>query len=114
MVLGALAAISQTNIKRLMAYSSIGHIGFALVGLAAGTQEGVKGVLLDGARAGTPAEAAGIEKGDVVVEFAGKRVENIYDYVNVLNGLKVGKPVDMVVVRDGRRLTLTVVPAARE
>ena len=44
MVLGALAAINQTNIKRLMAYSSIGHIGYALVGLAAGTQEGVRGV----------------------------------------------------------------------
>ncbi len=36
MVLGAFAAIGQTNIKRLMAYSSIGHVGFALVGLAAG------------------------------------------------------------------------------
>jgi NADH-quinone oxidoreductase subunit N len=46
MILGALAAISQTNIKRLMAYSSIGHIGYALIGLAAGTQEGVNGVLL--------------------------------------------------------------------
>ncbi|MDJ0969464.1 MAG: NADH-quinone oxidoreductase subunit NuoN [Kiloniellales bacterium] len=44
MVLGALAAIAQTNIKRLMAYSSIGHVGYALVGLAAGTQEGVRGV----------------------------------------------------------------------
>jgi NADH-quinone oxidoreductase subunit N len=42
MVLGALAAIAQTNIKRLMAYSSIGHVGFALVGLAAGTEEGVR------------------------------------------------------------------------
>lgn len=46
MVLGAFAAIGQTNIKRLMAYSSIGHMGFALVGLAAGTQEGVQGVLI--------------------------------------------------------------------
>ena len=46
MVLGALAAISQTNIKRLMAYSSIGHIGYALIGLAAGTLEGVNGILL--------------------------------------------------------------------
>ena len=44
MVLGAFAAIYQTNIKRLMAYSSIGHIGYALVGLAAGTEEGVRGV----------------------------------------------------------------------
>src|SRR5882672_6055966 len=46
MALGAFAAIGQRNIKRLMAYSSIGHMGFALVGLAAGTQEGVQGVLL--------------------------------------------------------------------
>jgi len=46
MALGAFAAIGQTNIKRLMAYSSIGHMGFALVGLAAGTPEGVQGVLV--------------------------------------------------------------------
>ena len=46
MVLGAFAAIGQRNIKRLMAYSSIGHMGFALVGLAAGTQEGIQGVLI--------------------------------------------------------------------
>ncbi len=44
MVLGALAAIAQTNIKRLMAYSSIGHVGYALVGLAAGTEDGIRGV----------------------------------------------------------------------
>jgi len=46
MVLGAFAAIGQTNIKRLMAYSSIGHMGFALVGLAAGTQIGVQSVII--------------------------------------------------------------------
>ena len=46
MVLGAFAAIGQSNIKRLMAYSSIGHMGYALVGLAAGTPEGLRGVLI--------------------------------------------------------------------
>ena len=46
MALGAFAAIGQRNIKRLMAYSSIGHVGFALVGLAAGTEDGVRGVAL--------------------------------------------------------------------
>src|SRR5271167_893134 len=46
MLLGSFAAIGQRNIKRLMAYSSIGHMGFALVGLAAGTAEGVQGVLV--------------------------------------------------------------------
>ena len=46
MVLGALAAIGQTNIKRLMAYSSIGHMGYALIGLATGTELGLRGVLV--------------------------------------------------------------------
>ncbi len=46
MVLGAFAAIGQKNIKRLMAYSSIAHMGFALVGLAANTQTGVRGVAI--------------------------------------------------------------------
>jgi NADH-quinone oxidoreductase subunit N len=46
MALGAFAAINQRNIKRLMAYSSIGHVGYALVGLAAGTEQGVLGVLV--------------------------------------------------------------------
>jgi NADH-quinone oxidoreductase subunit N len=46
MVLGALAAIGQHNIKRLMAYSSIGHMGYALIGLAVGSSDGVRGVLV--------------------------------------------------------------------
>ena len=46
MILGAFAAIGQRNIKRLMAYSSIGHMGFALVGLAAGSEAGIYGVLI--------------------------------------------------------------------
>ena len=46
MVLGAVAAIAQQNIKRLMAYSSIGHVGYALIGLAAGTESGIRGVLV--------------------------------------------------------------------
>ncbi|MER9494972.1 NADH-quinone oxidoreductase subunit NuoN [Mesorhizobium sp. M0006] len=46
MALGSFAAIGQTNIKRLMAYSSIGHMGYALVGLAANSQAGVRGVAI--------------------------------------------------------------------
>jgi NADH-quinone oxidoreductase subunit N len=46
MVIGAFAAIGQSNIKRLLAYSSIGHVGYALIGLAAGTVDGVRGVLV--------------------------------------------------------------------
>ena len=46
MIIGSLAAIRQTNIKRLMAYSSIGHMGFALLGLSAGTLQGIESVLI--------------------------------------------------------------------
>jgi len=46
MILGAFAAIAQTNIKRLMAYSSIGHVGYALIGLAVGDRDGVRGVIV--------------------------------------------------------------------
>jgi len=46
MMVGAFSAIAQTNIKRLMAYSSIGHMGFALIGLASGTSQGVSSVLI--------------------------------------------------------------------
>ena len=46
MLVGSIAAIGQNNIKRLMAYSSISHIGFALIGLAAGTSEGLSAVII--------------------------------------------------------------------
>ena len=46
MILGAVAAMAQTNIKRLMAYSSIGHIGYAIAGIAAGTENGFKSTLV--------------------------------------------------------------------
>ncbi len=46
MTLGAFAAINQRNIKRLMAYSSIGHVGYALIGLAAGDETGIRGTLI--------------------------------------------------------------------
>jgi NADH-quinone oxidoreductase subunit N len=46
MLLGSFAAIGQSNIKRLMAYSSIGHMGYALIGLAVGNAAGVRGTLV--------------------------------------------------------------------
>jgi NADH-quinone oxidoreductase subunit N len=73
MAIGAFAAIGQSNIKRLMAYSSIGHMGFALVGLAAGTQQGVQGVLIYmsiylAMTLGTFAAILSMRVGDVYVE----------------------------------------------
>ena len=73
MLLGALAAIGQRNIKRLMAYSSIGHMGYALIGLAAGTSQGVRGVMIYLVtyvfmNAGTFAVILGMRRGGRAVE----------------------------------------------
>lgn len=74
----------------------------------------VKGVKLSGVRGGSPAEKAGLKGGDVIVEFAGQKISNIYDYTYALDGAKVGKPTAVVVERDGQRLTITVTPEARK
>lgn len=73
-----------------------------------------EGLKLSGVKAGGPAEKAGIKGGDVIIEFAGQKIKNIYDYTYALDGLTVGKPVTAVVVRDGNQITFTVTPEARK
>jgi NADH-quinone oxidoreductase subunit N len=87
MWLGSLAAIGQRNIKRLMAYSSIGHMGFALVGLAAGTSEGIQGVLVY--MTIYVAMTLGVWACIIAMRRQGKPVEEISD----LAGLARTKPV---------------------
>jgi len=77
MVWGALAAIGQWNIKRLMAYSSIGHMGYALIGLATGTEAGVRGVLVY--LASYIFTAAGTFACIVAMRRKGRAVEKISD-----------------------------------
>jgi Tol biopolymer transport system component len=74
----------------------------------------VKGVKLGGVRGGSPAEKAGLRGGDVIVEFAGQKITNIYDYTYALDAAKIGRSTRMVVERDGRRVTLEVTPEARK
>jgi Tol biopolymer transport system component len=74
----------------------------------------VKGVKLSGVRGGSPAEKAGLNGGDVIVEFAGQKITNIYDYTYALDAVKIGQPVRMIVERDGQRVTLEVTPEARK
>lgn len=73
----------------------------------------VKGLLLGGVVGGGPAEAAGLQKGDVIVEIAGQSIANIYDYTYALELLKVGEPVTVVYLRGGERRETTLTPAAR-
>jgi len=75
--------------------------------------EGVVGLRLSGVIGGGPAEAAGIREGDVIVEFAGREITNIYDYTAALGAVKIGRPVEVVCERDGERLKFTITPTAR-
>jgi S1-C subfamily serine protease len=63
---------------------------------------------LTGVRAGSPADRAGLTAGDVVIEFGGRAVTNLYDYSDALYSHHPGDSVSVVVLRDGERKYFTV------
>jgi Tol biopolymer transport system component len=73
----------------------------------------VAGVKLSGVRAGGPADKAGLKGGDVIIEFGGKKIANIYDYTYAMDAVKIGQPVPVIILRDGQRVSLNVTPEAR-
>ena len=73
-----------------------------------------EGLLLSGVVGGGPADLAGLEGGDVIVELAGQSIANIYDYTYALDLLRVGQPARVVFVRNGERTEVELVPRARE
>ena len=73
-----------------------------------------KGLLLGGVIGGGPADQAGLQKGDVIVEIAGQSIANIYDYTYALDVLKIGRPANVVYMRNGVRKETTLTPAARK
>jgi hypothetical protein len=74
----------------------------------------VKGLLLSGVIGGGPAEQAGLQKGDVIVEIAGQSIANIYDYTYALDVLKIGQPAKVIYIRNGERKETMLTPAARK
>ena len=77
------------------------------------TQE-AEGLLLSGVVGGGPAEAAGLQGGDVIIELAGQSITNIYDYTYALDLLRVGQPTPVAFMRDGERMEAELIPEARE
>jgi hypothetical protein len=73
----------------------------------------VKGLLLGGVVGGGPAEQAGLQKGDIIVEIAGQTIANIYDYTYALELLRIDQPVKVVYVRGDQRRETQLTPAAR-
>lgn len=74
----------------------------------------VKGVKLSGVAKAGPAAKAGIKSGDVIVELAGKKIENIYDYTYAIEALKIGETIKCVAQRGDKRVTLEITPGSRD
>ncbi|MEM6980524.1 MAG: M20/M25/M40 family metallo-hydrolase [Planctomycetota bacterium] len=74
----------------------------------------VKGLKLSGVGANGPAEKAGIIGGDVIIELAGQKIEDIYDYTYAIEALKIGEPVTIKLQRSGETISLTITPGSRD
>ena len=72
-----------------------------------------KGLLLGGVVGGGPAEKAGLQKGDVIIEIAGQTIANIYDYTYALELLKIDQSVKVVYMRGSEKRETTLTPGAR-
>ena len=86
----------------------------ARLGTVPNYTEKVTGVLLDDVESGGPADSAGVMAGDVIVELAGKKIENIYDYQYAIDSLKVGKQTGISVMREKKRVDLKITPGSRD
>ena len=73
----------------------------------------VEGMKITGARKGSPADKAGMKSGDILVKLGDKEIKSIYDYMYALQEAKAGEPTEAVVLREGQRVTLEVIPARR-
>ncbi len=80
------------------------------IGIVPDYTNGGQGLKLLGVRPGSPAEKGGLKAGDVIVQVGAKPVKNIYDFTAILGELEPGKPVEVIVVREGKPLTLSVTP----
>jgi S1-C subfamily serine protease len=78
------------------------------------TQGDLKGVKLAGVTAGAPAAEAGVKAKDVIIELAGKKIDNVYDYTYAIEALRVGQETEIVVRRDQDELRLKITPKSRQ
>jgi S1-C subfamily serine protease len=78
--------------------------------MPAGYNDDVPGVLIGGVAENGPADKAGLKEGDRIVELAGKPVKNIQVYMVIMATQKRGQPVDVGILRKGRKMTVKVKP----
>lgn len=78
------------------------------------TQEGVKGVKISGTSKESPADLAGLKEKDIVIELDGKKIENLYDYVYLLQSIQPNKETSITVLRQGEEIKLRITPKLKE
>lgn len=78
------------------------------------SQEGVKGVKISGVSKDSPSEQAGLKENDIITEFDGTKIENLYDYVYTLQSVKPNKETSIKVLRSGQLLELKITPKLKE
>lgn len=78
------------------------------------SQEGVKGVRISGTSKNSPAEKAGLQTSDVIVEFDQLKIENLYDYVFALQSAKADKKTKLIVMRNDKRVELEIIPVLKD
>ena len=110
----ALTAVEQPRPSAGGGRSSSSGYGPAYLGSIPDMTPRDGGVRLTGVRAGSPAEAGGLRGGDIVVEFAGKPISDLYAYTYALREQSPGDVAQIVVERDGERITLEVTLGERK
>ena len=84
------------------------------IGVTVSDQAGTEGVVIDSVRDGTPATRAGLQKGDVVVEFDGERARSVRQFTRLVRETPPGRVVKMTVLRGGSKRTVDITPEARD
>ena len=106
--------LTYTEVKMNKPKMAKGAISVSLGTIPAYSGSDQPGVQIQGVRPGGPAEKAGLVADDVIVGLNGKEVNNIYDFMNILNELKPDVATDIVVKRNGEKKTVKIVPEAKQ
>ncbi len=107
-------ALTYKQVKVKSRKSSKGALSVSLGTIPAYAGSDEPGVAIQGVRPGGPAEKANLVGGDMIVGLNGKEVNNIYDFMNILNELKPDVEIDIVVIRDGEKKNLKITPEAKQ
>jgi len=86
----------------------------AYLGTVPSYGDDVVGVKLEDTTSGAPAAVAGVRGGDIIIELARQKIENIYDYTAVIDNLKIGQETTIRVQRDGKEVELKITPQSRQ